>query len=201
MKELFKKVRLNIILTSIITLIIGIMLVVKPTESTLIIVYIIGAFLVIMGIIEIIMYMVNIDFERYVRGRLFPAILMLVLGIFILTHTATVVTWFSVILSILVIINSVNTIEDAIQLGRARIGGWWISMILAVLVLILGVVMLFTPNLASDTAAILLGVGLIVEAATAIYTVIRMKQLGNAVGNAFKEVRDEIEGNIIDEEQ
>ena len=186
--EIFKRFRTHAIIDSVLSLILGIIFIVDPIGASNSVALIIGIFVLASGICDMVRYFSNSGYPSFIRGNLFVAIIKVILGIFIMTHTATVVTLFAYIFSIFIIVTSVNAIEGATQLKIANVSGWIINMILAVLVLCAGILMLFVPFEATETASIIIGAALILDAVTMIYTMIRLKKIGKDFYKAVNEV-------------
>ncbi len=100
-----------------------------------------------------------------------------VLGIFILTHAGTLLTMLTYIFSIFVLMGGFHSIEGAMQLRKAGIPGWGANAILSAVIIGAGVFMLFFPFSAIDTAILVVGVILVIDGATELFTSFQMKKL------------------------
>ncbi|MCC8104085.1 MAG: DUF308 domain-containing protein [Clostridiales bacterium] len=131
-------------------------------------------------------------------GSLFGGVIKCVLGLFAVTHTGTIITLLTYILSVFVIIGGVNCLESSMQLKKAHVSAWGINMALSAVILAAGIFMLFFPFDAASTAIIIVGVILIADGLNELFTSWRLKKIGKEFGKTIKEIKDEIDGNIID---
>ena len=133
------------------------------------------------------------------RSGLALGILKCVLGIFTFSHTEAVMTLFSYIFSLFIIVNGVSKIENAMMLSRAKVSGWAVNLILAILMVMAGFYMLFAPDVAVATVSVWVGIILIADGIMTIATMHRIKSVGSGIYRSVKDAIDEIEGNIIDQ--
>lgn len=196
--EIIKKIRLNRMINAVITIIIGILFCVNPYGASNTIAVVSGIMILCSGVFDIVRYIMTGRYTYFLRGSLFTGVLKCILGLFILTHTSAMVALFTYIFSIFIIVNGVTCIEYAGQLARAGVTGWIVNMFLAVLITGAGIIMLFHPIGTAVTAAVFLGAVLIADGATEIFTIYRMKKIGKEFYRTLKDMKDEIDGNIID---
>lgn len=198
--EFIKKLSMNAVITAILTVVVGIVFIVNPSGSTDFIVMLLGVILLIAGIFDLIMYLKNAGNPFVTRNELLTGVLKLILAVFILRKPDSIVTLISFMFSIYVIIDGLKGLSNAVTLGRIKAGGWIVNLILSIAIIIAGAVLLFNPMEAVGTAATIMGIILVVDGLSALFTLIRLKQLGVEIRRTFKDVKDEIDGNIIDEE-
>ncbi|MCD7736080.1 MAG: DUF308 domain-containing protein [Lachnospiraceae bacterium] len=196
--EFFKKMRMNMTVNAILTIFIGVLFVLNPGGTTGTIALIAGIAILVSGIVDIVRYVSDRGYEVFAGGSLFGGVIKCVLGVFMVTHTGTVITLLLYILSIFVIISGVNCLQSSTQLKRAGVSGWAFNMTLAVVILAAGIFMLFFPFDAASTAVMIVGVILIADGVTELFTSWRMKKIGKDFQKAMKDIRDEYDGNIID---
>lgn len=197
--EFIKKLRISANLNAVLTILIGVLFCIDPYGSSSTIAVIAGAVILCNGLFDIGRYIKAGAYAYFLRSSLFTGILKCILGIFIFTHTGTMVTMFSYIFSIFIIANGITSLENAIQLARAEVSGWIVNLILAVLVIAAGAVMLFHPVGTAYTMAIYIGIILIADGVIELFTLYRMRKIGREFYRSLKYFKDEIDGNIIDE--
>ena len=196
----FKKLKLNAAVSAIVTLIVGIVFCVNPQGSSEFLALFAGILVIIAGVFDLFIYLKNSGNPFVTHNELLTGVLKLIIGVFMFTHTETIITLISYIFSIYVIIDGIRNFDNSITLKKVNAGGWFINMILSLLLAAAGIVMLFNPMETAGTAVVWMGVILIIDALSAIFTLIRLKQFGNEIRREFKAVQDEIDGNIIDVE-
>ncbi|MCD8337548.1 MAG: DUF308 domain-containing protein [Lachnospiraceae bacterium] len=196
--ELFKKIRVNLTLNAILTILVGILFVLNPGGTGSTIALIAGIAILLSGIGDIIRYISDREYGFLMSGSLFGGVIKCVLGLFAVTHTGTIITLLTYILSVFVIIGGVNCLESSTQLKRAGVSAWGVNMALSAVILAAGIFMLFFPFDAASTAIVIVGVILIADGLNELFTSWRLKKIGKEFGRTIKEIKDEIDGNIID---
>ncbi|MCD7842512.1 MAG: DUF308 domain-containing protein [Lachnospiraceae bacterium] len=196
--ELFKKIRVNLTVNAVLTILIGVLFVLNPTGTGGTIALIAGIAILISGITDIIRYVSDREYGFLMSGSLFGGVLKCILGLFAVTHTGTIITLLSYILSVFVIIGGVNCLENATQLKRAEVSGWAVNMALSVAILIAGIFMLFFPFDAASTAITIVGIILIADGLNELFTAHRMRKINGDFKKVMKDIRDEFDDNIID---
>ena len=197
--EFIKKWRASAVVNALLTILIGLLFVINPYGASSTIAVVAGVIIFCNGILDIIRYVKTDGYAYFVRGSLFTGVMKCVLGIFIFSHTDTMLALFSYIFSIFIIINGVTFMENASQLRWAGVNGWMLNMILAVVITVAGVIMLFKPISAASSAAIFVGIILIVNGITELFTIYQLKKIGKEFYRTVKDMKDEIDGNIIDQ--
>ena len=159
-----------------------------------------GIILLCSGLSDIVRYFTDYRvMSLLARSSLALGILKCVLGIFTFSHTEAVMTLFSYIFSLFIIVNGVSKIENAMMLSRAKVSGWAVNLILAILMVMAGFYMLFAPDVAVATVSFWVGIILIADGIMTIATMHRIKSVGSGIYRSVKDAIDEIEGNIIDQ--
>ncbi|MCD7818806.1 MAG: DUF308 domain-containing protein [Lachnospiraceae bacterium] len=196
--ELLKRMRVNMTVNAILTIFIGILFVLNPGGTGSTIALIAGIAILVSGIGDILRYVSAHEYRYFADGSLFGGVIKCVLGLFMITHTGTVISLLFYVLSIFVIISGVNCLQSSTQLKRAGVPGWTVNMLLAIVILAAGVFMLFFPFDAASTAIMIVGIILIADGLTEFFTSWRMKKIGRDFDRAMKDIKDEMDGNIID---
>ncbi|MCD8013261.1 MAG: DUF308 domain-containing protein [Lachnospiraceae bacterium] len=196
--ELFKKIRVNLTVNAILTIFVGILFILNPAGTGETIALIAGIAILVSGIGDIIRYISDREYGLFMSGSLFGGVIKCVLGLFAVTHTGTIITLLSYILSVFVIIGGVNCLENSTQLKKANVSGWAVNMALSVIILAAGIFMLFFPFDTASTAITIVGIILVADGLNELFTSYRMRKIGRDFKKAVKDIRDEIDGNIID---
>jgi uncharacterized membrane protein HdeD (DUF308 family) len=145
------------ILVGILSVIAGVIVVLKPSDSLATIAVVIGIFAVIEGVIELIRAIVG---DAPGRGlRVLIGVLSLVVGVFLIRHPVHGVTAVALFVGIWLIAMGAVRLVLAFDVQGNR--GW--RLLVAVVELIAGVVIVSNPNIGITTLAILVGIGLIVN--------------------------------------
>ena len=100
-----KKIKLDMWTNAIMTVLIGVLFIIKPHDSLKVIAIIAGILILCSGIFDLF-YDLKFRLNTYfIQGLLFEGILKCILGIFIITHAGITIVLFSYVFSIFIIIN------------------------------------------------------------------------------------------------
>lgn len=130
---------------SIIFIILGLFLFIRPDATIATISYIIGASLLVLGIISIIRYFKSdyginpFDFD------LVYGVLVIIAGAYLIFNPTMLATIFPVILGIWIIINSVTKFQYALMLKKIGKEDWKYTLLISFLTFAWGIVLLLNP--------------------------------------------------------
>ena len=172
--EILKKIKMNLIIDTILSALIGIVLVWNPFAVSNGVAWVLGAIILAAGVIDIIKYVVDKEYSYFTNNTLFSAVLKCIFGVFILTHTDLVFSLFSYIFAVIIIVGSIISFEAALELKRAEIPGSLVHILISFAILSCGIVMLFVPFSASNTVLTICGAALILLAVIQTVTLIRV---------------------------
>ncbi len=160
--ERLKKLRLNLAVNALLTVLIGICLIVRPGAAGWIIAVVAGIAILIAGIVDISRCVSLGEHNFAFSGSLIFGIIKVILGVIILTHTGRLLILLSYILGIFVIVGGVGCMEGAIRMKDAGAERWIVNAVLAAVVLAAGLFMVIFPFRAVTTAIVTVGVVLVV---------------------------------------
>lgn len=144
-----KSFRTNRIIFAAGAMLIGIILLVWPSTSLLIMGKCVGAFLALGGLAAAFMFFR--DHESATRSLLLVmAAVMLICGIVIFLHPQDLVKLIPTIMGILVMISGLINLGETFVLTRNKYGKWWISLIVSIVTIAAGIFLVRNAfNLAS----------------------------------------------------
>jgi len=198
--NIFKKMKINTAVSALVTIIVGVVFVMNPSASTRFLALFAGILVILAGVIDLIAYLRHSGNPYVPHNELLTGVLKLIVGIFMLTHSATIISLISYVFSIYVIIDGIKGLDNVITLAKVKAGGWGVHLIFSLVLTIAGIVMLFNPIETASTVMVWMGIILIFDGITALITLIRLKQFGKEIKRTFKDIEDEANGNIIDVE-
>lgn len=185
-----KSFRFNRAIFSAGAIALGIVLLIWPAGSLLIIAKCVGIILAVGGIAAGVMY--YRDHESAVKSFLLVlALVMLICGVVIFLHPEELVKLFPTIVGILVMISGLINLGETFVLSRSKYGKWWISLIIAVITIALGV---FIINKAFSLAALITRIAggvLIFDGASHLWVISR-------ISKASKEFESTVEGSAVE---
>ena len=137
MKEKIKSLRLNITMSALLSVIIGIMLLIFPEESLITISRVIACIIVLAGILVIISQIY--EFGMNALGIVVGAILAII-GVWIFKAPSSIVSIIPIAIGVILIVHGVMDLGMSIEATKAHAPRVWISYIFAALKMALGVI-------------------------------------------------------------
>lgn len=181
-KSFAKKIKWDSIIIAILTIAIGILCVVLPSQSANILCVVFGSCLIFMGAVLFIRFFAFPSLLA--EHTLILGIIMMSLGIFCLVYPSTLQSILTVLFGVYIVIDSASSLTDSIYCARSHVKGWWLLLILSLLTLALGVVVMFSTF---DAVMIFAGVSLIFEGAKKLFITLTFS---HKVKQAKKELQD-----------
>ena len=156
MKENARKSGLISLIPSAVFLFLGIILIKHPEDTIRYVSYILGALLIAFGVIRLNTYFSLREKFQYYDFNLMLGSLCFLIGLVIITFGKTIASIFGIVIGIWIVLSSVNRIHLSLKLKDSGLKYWYISLIVAILVLMVGLYVIFTPELILVTLGILL---------------------------------------------
>ena len=191
--ELLKRLKTNVMISSALCIVIGIVLVVWPDLTMEIACLAIGAVLLIVGIMRLVSYFTARDGSVYSQMNLIFGIVLVVVGTLILWQWDKVLGIVPIIVGIVIVIHGINDLRQALVLHKNKYDRWWVAMILGLLTVILGVLLILNPFAALDTVVILIGIFLIFDGVSIIWITSRIYRTAKVMEQEAEALDAEIE--------
>lgn len=173
-KQWIKDLRKQFTLTAIFSILLGLVLAIWPDATKLAVSYLIGAALLVFGVIQVVRYFVyevRLDLFRY---DFVSGLILLGAGVFFLMKPEIIVSILPVLLGITIVVDAAVKVQQSMDLMRAGYHRWWLVMLLAVLALGAGIILLVNPFEAASTLMLLIGIVLIYNGVTDLWTISRV---------------------------
>lgn len=138
-----KKAAWSATVESIITIILGVLLVVWPNTIIKLVAYLVGGFLLVKGGFQIASFMLNKEQRNSFNGELIAGIVTLLIGIVIFAVGEEISHVFRVLVGIWIIYEGLIRLGNAIQLRSAGIVNWSAVMTIAIIMLMFGTFITF----------------------------------------------------------
>lgn len=197
MEKILKKLKTNVVISSFLCVLLGLVLVLWPGLSIQIVCTAVGAVLIAGGAMRIISYFRTRDGSIYSQINLIFGIIFAVVGVWIVIKPDKVLAVIPIIVGIVIAIHGLHNLQQAVGLWRDKYDKWWIALILGLLTVGFGVLLVCRPFDAIDTAVMLIGVFLIYDGLSNIWIVSRvyknakiLRQELNAVDGEAWEAED-----------
>ncbi len=185
MKDVFKRISNSVIVLSVLGILIGIVLAVRPDASLVVLgvavaLYLIASALVLI-VLDIKAWSLYLPFDGMLTG-----ILNVILGILLMKSPETMAVYIGVVMGIWIIFSGFGGIRTGAALRWT--GAPWISMvILGIIDIVLGGLVLYSPVLSSISLTIGAGVILIVHSVINIIYMIMIRKNAEEVEKLIAE--------------
>lgn len=152
------------LIISIIFIIVGLFLFIKPDTTISIISYVIGGVLLVSGLFSVYKYFTAEGIGSIFNFDLVYGVLLVIAGMFLIVKPNALATLFPIILGIWIIINSVTKFQYALVLKRVKNEDWVYTALVSFLTFIWGVVLLWNPFASALAITQIIGIFIIVYA-------------------------------------
>ena len=174
MKSIFNDIANSNIVLSIVAIILGIVMIASPGNSIVALGIVTAAFLIIEGIALIVLDIkasrMYIPFDGMLQG-----ILSLILGILLAVNPTGMAVYIGISVGLWIIITGFAGIRLAIEL-RHTAAPWVLLIIMNMISIIIGIVILITPIIASQYITIFMGIVFIANSIVDIIDMIVIKK-------------------------
>ena len=177
--ETLKRYRLWAIVVSCCMIVLGAAMILRPDISALAVCYLTGALCIAMGVCEIARYFSIGVIGILFRFDLIVGILSTLAGVLLLAHPTGALTVLPIILGFYIIIDSVFSIQAAVELRRFGLGSWGLNLLLGIVGAVLaGVLLLAHPTGALTVLPIILGFYIIIDSVFSIQAAVELRRFG-----------------------
>ena len=160
------------IVISVMMIICGILFLLRPGISAVIIARISGIILTVFGIFKLIGYFSKDLYRLAFQYDLALGLLLILLGISAITHTTNTLFFISTVIGIFTLVDSLLKIQIAIDSKQFGIGSWWFILSAAIAAAITGFVLILRPVESISIIVMLTGITLFFEGIENIVTAI-----------------------------
>ena len=158
MLEYIKNLKLNFILASILYLVLGLVLLIWPAASSLALCRLLGAALLLYGLFNLVGFFLRDSGMGAFRLELFLGVVATGVRIFFLVQPRLVLAFLPLVMGVYVVIDSAVALKRTLELYRMEYHRWWLSLVLALVGIVLGLVLVFRPFAVTTTFFRLVGV-------------------------------------------
>lgn len=187
MKKELNKVFYTSLLTSIIFIVIGVLLLFFPLSTIKVISYILGAIIGIAGVMGLVKFFMHKDESKYNKYGLAYGIVFIVVACFFFFKTEDIAKIMPFALGIFIIINSAIKIEYTLKLKRSNNSNWKVTLVMAIISIIFGLLLIFNPFKGALVITQVIGIIIIFYAILDIIDSYLIKCNLNEIKDAFLE--------------
>lgn len=197
MIQRLKELKWNLILTSLLYFFLGVALLIWPNTSNLVLCFLAASVLTAYGLFNILAYFLNRERTSWIS--LVIGIICLAFGLFSLLQPTRISDLISSLLGVAIMVDGVMSLRRDLELRANGFLYWWVPLILDILTLLLGVVVIFNPTLFASFLLQVIGLILIYESVSDLWTIHRLSVLARTAAQAVLD-SDAIQGTVIDVE-
>ena len=143
-ENIYNKMIIYSLITSILSIIVGLVLVFLPTVSNKVVGIIVGIIFLIFGINAVYKYFHRDGAKIYSLNIVF-GVLYSILGVVIILYPYSVMEFVTVCLGLFVIINGATKINYGIWLKRGNEDSWFVTLVTGIFLVVLGIMLVFNP--------------------------------------------------------
>lgn len=204
--NVFKRIKWAYVLLSVFLLVLGILLVANPDTSMITICRILGGCALAVGVVKIVLYFVREVEGVAIRYDFAVGAFCVILGALLLWRAPTMVGFLSVVIGLLILVDSVFKLQVAIDSRRMGAATWWVTLLFTCVCMVMGGLLVFDPFSGQQVLATVMGVSLIADGlqnlCTVVYAAVFVKDVKHAVRDAIDEATAvETTGEIVEDEE
>lgn len=157
-KKFFTKLKWENIIAAILAIVVGVLFIILPKDSADVLCLIAGILLIFAGAFTLVAYI----FSGFFLGAhlLIVGIMLILLGTFCLANPENIMEVLTVLFGLYIVIDGATSIVDSVYCAKAKIKGWGLLLVLAILSIGLGTAVMFSTF---DTIMIFAGCSLIID--------------------------------------
>ena len=171
MKEV-KQFSKSYIFISALYVVLGVVLLAWPTLSVQIICYGLAVAMIVIGISYGIMYFTKDSLEGFLQMDLVIGIVCLAFGIFILLNPTFLSSVLPFAMGIILLLGAIVKIQSAFNMKNLRLKKWYLILICALVIGVLGAVLLWNPFEEEKYMILYIGICLILDGLTNLISLI-----------------------------
>ncbi len=182
-----KRMKISSSLLSVLSILLGIILVAFPETTMITICYIFAGCLLLVGLYYVVAYFRKDLMEAYYQFDLVIGMVILVIGICIIWKVDAVISMIPMFMGIVIFANGIVKLQHSIDLKRANFSGWIYVLIFALLCIAISIVLLLEPKSMAAIFTRMVGIGFVFSGVTDLITMFFLtKQI-----KMFKMAREE----------
>lgn len=172
----FKKSRWFPLVVGLVSIVFGILLLLTPQARMENIALFIGLAVALYGVFSIVVALMNRDNKKLFLTDLLFGIVLIVLAILVFANLALIGKYLPTLVGFLMILSSLSEIVRSFSLKSGGLKSWWLGIVPALIVLILGFVFLLKPGFVGASFGIFTGITLVINGIAAVVNFFQLKK-------------------------
>ncbi len=194
MKDILKQIRADLMISSIICIIFGIILLFRPIETVSVFCRILAVIMIVVGGMFMFSYFLN-----WMSSGLSAAMGLIValIGIWIFVSPEIIMTLIPIVIGVVLLFHGLQGVKMAWESKSYGVESWTFSMVLAIISLVFGVLCIIDAFQATKAAMQLLGIALIYNGVSNLLITTRTTKAAKEFNKNMEPV--DVEAKDIDE--
>ena len=172
MQSSFSSITKNILFNNIVLLLVGVILTIWPDESLNVAVNLVGSVILLFGAVTLVMNFVN----KSSNISLFIGILSLLVGLFIIVRSETVISIMHILLGIAVLADGLSNLKTLMDFKNDN-KMWKALLISAIITSLLGIILIVKPFFIAKMVTRLGGIFIIISAIQGLFITYKIKKI------------------------
>lgn len=188
-----KTIKLEIIIVAVALFVLGLFLVIFPAASQEIICKAIGVALCVWGVLRLINYFRIAGNEVLGSYGLVQGVTLLAFGMFFVIKPQVIGVFLGTALAIIIIVDGILKLQYAVDFYHLQSDKWWIELIGAVFMVVIGVIALLNPFSTTTALTVFIGIALMVEGLWDFISLMRIVSVTKKAGKAISNIKDQMD--------
>lgn len=172
----FKRTKWFPLVVGLVSIIFGILLLLAPQAKMENIALFVGLAVALYGSFSVVVALMNRDNKKLFLTDLLFGIVLVVLAILIFANLALIGKYFPTLVGFLMILSAIAEIIRSVSLMNGGLKSWWLGLVPALIVLILGFVFLLKPGFVGASFGIFTGITLVINGIAAVINFFQLKK-------------------------
>jgi len=173
--DTIKSFRNGTIISSLVIILVGVSFIVWPKESAELLARVLAVAVLVAGITEMVLFFLGkrggfTDVVALVTG-----VILLFVSIFLFMRPDLLINFFNIVFGIVIIVIGAQHVGQALFIVRYARELWWVSLLIGIAAILMGILIIINPFSATNAAMILIGITLIIEGAAGLYSAPALK--------------------------
>ena len=190
--KVFKRIKWAYVLVSVFFIVIGVLLILNPETSMMMLCRVLGIGAIVFGILRVIGYFLRELDGVALRYDFASGVFAVIAGAMVIWRAAEVANIMAVVIGLFILVDCVFKLQVALDSKRMGASSWWVTLLFTCICMVLGCLLIFDTFKGQQVISIMMGVSLVADGlqnlCTVIYAAIFVKEVKTAVHNAVDEM-------------
>lgn len=191
MKSILQEQKRSSVVVALVTMAMGVALVVWPDRSVRLMCTLLGAALLITGIVYVLGWFARRRAGGMSAFTIIPGAVLAGLGVWLMTSSESVIALVQYVFGAVVIFHGIVDLQGSVALMRGKAERWWLDLALSALTLALGALILINPFGTFGALVVLIGFVLIYDGLSDLWIIHRLSRV-------MRTLEQELVGDVIE---